>query len=263
MSTDRRLPNAGNRIKSDNLRIGFSSLLAAAVFLLPSFAFAQAPKAIITGPKEAQAGDLIVLDASESTGTSRLWLLAVSPVEKSFLPVDSGLRCVFATGTPGKYTFVLVVAGTNPNGGALAEMTTHSVTVQGTGPPVVPPVVPPIVTPPDPTLPPVTTGVTYLVVIRENQELTADQAATLQGLLVVREGRYSAENGIGFNTETTGMLLREFMKKHPEFVGKEPEIIEYINQGGEMPWALKWNIEYVSIGGFTKVQPEVEEGDEE
>ncbi|MBT9153214.1 MAG: hypothetical protein DDT35_01443 [Firmicutes bacterium] len=63
-------------------------------------------------------------------------MLAVAPVEKTFLPVDQGLRCVFATGTAGKYTFVLVVAGTNVNGRAVAEMATHSVLVSGgTAPP--------------------------------------------------------------------------------------------------------------------------------
>ena len=133
----------------------------------------QPPKAIITGPKEAQSGDLIVLDASESTGTSRLWLLAVAPVEKSFLPVDQGLRCVFATGTPGKYTFVLVVAGTNANGGAVAEMTTHSVVVfGGTSPGPAPDPGPG----PDPTNPPLPTKPTAAVYIYEKDRSNPPRA---------------------------------------------------------------------------------------
>lgn len=103
--------------------------------MFASVAMGQSPRAVITGPKEAQLGDLIVLDASESVGSSRIWLLAVSPAEKAFLPVDDGLRCVFATGASGKYTFVLVVAGVNANGGAVAAMATHSIEVVGGRPP--------------------------------------------------------------------------------------------------------------------------------
>lgn len=99
----------------------------------------QMPRAVITGPKESSTGDMIVLDASASEGLSRIWLLAVSPVPKSFLPVDSGVRCVFATGTAGKYVFVLVVAGANPNGGAAVEMATHEIVVKGMGPDNPPP----------------------------------------------------------------------------------------------------------------------------
>lgn len=102
-------------------------------------AVAQTPKAVITGPKEARCGALVVLDASESTGTGRLWLLAVSPEETSFLPVESALKCIFASPTAGTYRFVLVVSGTNANGGAAADMATHTVILRGVGPPIDPP----------------------------------------------------------------------------------------------------------------------------
>ncbi len=107
--------------------------------LLAAAALAQSPRAVITGPKESRPGSLVVLDATESEGTGRLWLLAVSPEATSFLPVDGGLKCIFASPTPGVYTFVLVVAGTNPNGGPAADMATHSVHLTGPSPPVPPP----------------------------------------------------------------------------------------------------------------------------
>lgn len=125
--------------------------LAFLLVLCASSVLGQQPKAIVTGPKESALGDLVILDASESVGTSRLWLLAVSPVPKSFLPVDSGTRCVFATGTPGRYVFVLVVAGTGPNGNALAEMATHALDVGGPAPGPDPGPTPPPSTNPYPT----------------------------------------------------------------------------------------------------------------
>lgn len=116
--------------------------------LIAAVAAAQSPKAVVTGPKDARCGSLVVLDASESVGTGRLWLLAVSPEETSFLPVESALKCIMASPTPGAYTFVLVVAGTNQNGGPAADMATHTVTLRGPDPP------PPPNDPPDD--PPVT-----------------------------------------------------------------------------------------------------------
>ncbi len=145
------------------------------VLLLAAVAQAQQPKAVITGPRESAAGDLVVLDASESVGTSRLWLLAVAPVPKSFLPVDSGLRCVFATGTPGKYVFVLVVAGTNANGGAAAEMATHELVIGGGTPQPNP------IDPPDP--PPIG-QVSRAVIVEETAERTPEQAAVLTSPLL-------------------------------------------------------------------------------
>ena len=98
----RQPADAGDRSNSDYLRIAFSRLpLLAALFLVSAVALAQPPRAIITGPKEARCGSLIVLDATESVGTGRLWLLAVAPEETSFLPVEAGLKCIFASPTAG------------------------------------------------------------------------------------------------------------------------------------------------------------------
>lgn len=111
------------------------------IFLLLSSlsALAQQPKAVITGPKEARCGALVVLDATESQGLGRLWLLAVSPEETSFLPVESGCKCIFASPTAGRYEFVVVVSGTNANGGPAAEIARHTITLTGGQPPPPPP----------------------------------------------------------------------------------------------------------------------------
>lgn len=108
--------------------------------MLLTAADGQMPRAIVTGPKEARCGALVVLDASASEGVGRLWLLAVAPEETSFLPVEAATKCIFASPTPGRYEFVLIVAGTNVNGGPAAEMARHTVTLSGgTIPPPPPP----------------------------------------------------------------------------------------------------------------------------
>jgi hypothetical protein len=155
--------------------------ILSALFLLLALcgsALAQLPRAIVTGPREARCGSLIVLDASESTGTGRLWLLAVSPEETSFLPVESGIKAIFASPTPGRYTFVLVVSGVNSNGGPAADMATHSVTLSGGTPPQ-----PPGPQPPNPPTPPVNAGRRLIVVLRETE---SSDVATATAILKLR-----------------------------------------------------------------------------
>jgi hypothetical protein len=70
-------------------------------------------------------------------------VLASAPEETSFLPVDGGLKCIFASPTSGEYVFILVVSGTNVNGGPAVDMVKHVVTLLAANPPpvvVVPPV---------------------------------------------------------------------------------------------------------------------------
>jgi hypothetical protein len=99
-------------------------------FLFCTPVLGTAPKAVVTGPKEARPGSLVVLDASESQGLGRLWVLASAPEETSFLPVDGGLKCIFASPTAGEYVFILVVSGTNVNGGPAVDMVKHIVEVR-------------------------------------------------------------------------------------------------------------------------------------
>ena len=141
-------------------------LLAALAICLPLSALAQSPRAVITGPRESRPGALVVLDATASEGLGRLWLLATSPEETSFLPVESGLKCIFASPTPGDYVFVLVVSGTNPNGGPAADMATHTVTLLAPRPPPVPTPDDPT----DPTNPPLPTNPTAAVYVYEKDQ---------------------------------------------------------------------------------------------
>ena len=146
------------------------------IVLACALAAAQTPKAVITGPKEARCGALVVLDASESTGMGRLWLLAASPEETSFLPVEQALKCSMASPTPGAYRFVLIVSGTTAAGGPAADMATHTVVLRGAD---VPPPPPPD-DPTDPTKPPPpakATAVTYIYEKDQHDPPRAVQAA--------------------------------------------------------------------------------------
>lgn len=79
---------------------------------------AAQPKATIVGPSEVQAGDLVVLRSTGSVGQGRKW--AIVPVSAaarmfSFTERDASGNIVdsvaiFASRTPGTYTFILVVA---------------------------------------------------------------------------------------------------------------------------------------------------------
>jgi len=152
--------------------------------ILASSALATEPRAVITGPKESRPGSLVVLDATESTGIGRMWLLAVSPEPTSFLPVENGLKCIFASPVPGEYVFILVVSGTNPNGGPAAAMAQHTVTLLGPRPP-------PIT---DPTKPPPqqATGAVYIFE-KDLHQVPRPVSAALNRLNLERESFVAAE----------------------------------------------------------------------
>jgi hypothetical protein len=128
------------------------AILSFVLLLAPSLsALAGPPVASIKGPKTATAGDLVILDASASDATTFTWVLANS--DKTFLPVDGGKRCVFSSGTPGRFVFVLIV-GKVEEGKSYAAETQWSVVIGGdvpTPPNPFPPT--PNPPPPDPTPP--------------------------------------------------------------------------------------------------------------
>lgn len=183
-------------------------LLAA---LATAAADAQQPRAVITGPREARCGALVVLDATASEGLGRLWVLAAAPEETTFLPVDSSTKCLFASPVAGRYEFVLIVSGTNANGGPAAEIARHSVTLRGSTPP--PP--PPPDEPTDPTQPPETMGAATLIVLRINQDLTADQAATLTKLRTWSDARPNQVSQLEFSPEDTDARVAQYVAKLP------------------------------------------------
>lgn len=94
---------------------------------------AEVFKPVLVGPETASPGDLIVLDATMSVGVSAFkW----TPAGHSggFLEVDNGARIVMAYGKPGRYTFVLAVAG-SVEGQLFLDQLVHTVVVGKPAPP--------------------------------------------------------------------------------------------------------------------------------
>lgn len=103
--------------------------------------FGQELRAVIDAPAKSDPGDLVILDAARSTGAKAFaWALPGST--KTFLPVDGGVRCVFACGSAGRYTFVLAVAA-----GDKVALATHTIEIGGAPSPFPNPPAP---SPPDP-----------------------------------------------------------------------------------------------------------------
>lgn len=119
------------------------------VLLLTTYAEAQAVARIL-GPTGGKPGDLIVLDAGESVAASYAWEVFPAEARRNLLSVDGGKRAVFASGSPGVYTFVLAVAKQDAVATAV-----HTVDLGGPGPgPEPPPPVPPGPAPVPPPVPP-------------------------------------------------------------------------------------------------------------
>jgi hypothetical protein len=107
------------------------------------------PAAVIDGPTTVAPGDLVILSGERSRASDFAWRLCNT--EKSFLAVDGGRRCVFASGSPGKFTFVLAVAA-----GDRVALAQHTVEITAPEPPPNPNPGPPVPAPgpPEPDLPP-------------------------------------------------------------------------------------------------------------
>lgn len=90
------------------------------LLLLASSAFAEV-RAVITGPEQANPGDLVVLSAAESVGDNYIW---IQPQHLQTFTCDSK-QLAFAVGTPGSYTFTLVAADKE----AAIDYTTHTVVI--------------------------------------------------------------------------------------------------------------------------------------
>jgi hypothetical protein len=155
--------------------------------------------------------DSLRFDVSAPGGAAQL----EKELSMSVSPWEWRLRLTLTPAVGGCY---VVVCDWNeaPYGLAL-----HRVDVGGTAP-VKPPVVPPIT--PDPTVPPsATTGVAYLVIIRRNEELTADQAAEL-------------------------LKLRQWSDQQPEKVSQlevtpeagsdDSRLAGYVQKAGPLPWVV-------------------------
>lgn len=142
---------------------------------------ADQPRALISAPATAAPGDLVILDATASNGDVFIWeSLDGIPC----LPVDGGHRCVFASGRPGAYRFLLATAGIV---GAKAVVATARVTVRIEAPAPPPPPTPaptppapiptPTPTPPSPPGPAPVQGKLYATLVFSEPALTPTAAS--------------------------------------------------------------------------------------
>lgn len=145
------------------------------------------PDAKIVGPEKAKPGDLIILDASASKGTGHVWRLIAS--DKTFLPVDGGTKCVFASGDAGVYTFVLAVAD-----GGKCSLAVHAVTVGTPAPPK-----PPDPPGPGPTPDPSPAGPRTVLIVHETADKTPQWAATINSLRTGPPAAYLKSKGHRLN----------------------------------------------------------------
>jgi hypothetical protein len=129
----------------------FKNLLVTAVILACVFttsAFGADAKALIHGPKDAGLGNLVVLDASGSTGRQFKWKLLNSQL--TYFEAEGGRKLIFASGEKGTYHFALVVADVDANDSVSVDIAIHVLVIGGDGPVVVIPDEP-VVIPDDPT----------------------------------------------------------------------------------------------------------------
>jgi len=136
--------------------------------------------AVIVAPEQVNAGDLVILDSSQSVGANRMWVTDKS-IDGRWVSIEDGKRVFFAIGTPGIYTFQLIVADTEAN---IAQVK-HDVRVGNIlppGPPAPPPTPPvPGPTPPTPPVdpaPPVVDRAVFKAVRASTQYINDPPTAT-------------------------------------------------------------------------------------
>jgi hypothetical protein len=140
----------------------YTILLLLLTLVQRSEVHADTPVAKIQGPSEATAGDLIILRSEGSKGKLFHWEMIRG--EKSYLPVPNSQYpspdCVFASATPGTYTFLLIVfSEDDQQKEILATKAIHTIKLTSLGPSPTPnptpnPTPDPIPTP-DPRPPPI------------------------------------------------------------------------------------------------------------
>jgi hypothetical protein len=148
--------------------------LLALLLLLPSLAIAQ-PMAIIDAPSTVNVGDLVIIDGGKSTGDNHLWVVD-ERAQGRFLEIPADRRVVFAIGTPGKYSFQLIIADTS----AGISQAIHYIQVGGVVQP--PPVVDPPVDPPKPPVEPPAPPQTAITEVSRRGVIALNDAATAAAL---------------------------------------------------------------------------------
>ena len=105
---------------------------------------------------------------------------------------------LFRASDPGKYLVKVVVPVLEGKEARLLSVE-HVIEVRGPPTPPTPPTPPPG---PDPPQPPETTGVAYVIVIRRNQDITADQAETLIRLRTWSDAQQQQVAQLEFDPDT-------------------------------------------------------------
>jgi hypothetical protein len=146
-------------------------------------------KAVIDAPGSVSRGDLVILSSARSNGTTFKWLLVNS--KKTFFAADGGRTCLFSSGQPGDYIFVLIVAGADNNNKLEIAMIEHTVTVIGDTPTPTPDPEPT----PNPTPPLVTTGKRAVVILRESSQDTTSFGILATRLRTGEESTYLKSKG--------------------------------------------------------------------
>jgi hypothetical protein len=149
-------------------------LFFAILLLIASPAFAQ-PSAIIDAPSQVNIGDLVIINGEQSVGDNHLWVVD-ERAKGRYYEVPSARTMVFAIGTPGKYSFQLIVADTS----AGISQAVHYIQVGGVVQP--PPVVDPPVDPPKPPVQPPAPPATAITEVSRRGVIALNDAATAAAL---------------------------------------------------------------------------------
>lgn len=213
--------------------------LACILLLIPCTLQAQV-KAVVDGPKEANPGDLVVLDATDSVGTVYAWTLLQNRV---CLPVDGGKRCVFASGTPGVYVFVLSVAGQDSAGKVAIDVAKHSVQIgDNPGPGPTPDPNPPDPGP-DPTPEPDLTGTAK--VVYDAAMLIDSSQRTAEAKAFARVFRAVASKAAGLTSMTPQEMFAETVKEISQKIGRQT-MVKWDS------WETAWAAEMRKSAGSTR-----------
>lgn len=139
--------------------------------------------AVINAPEQVNTGDLVILDSSQSVGVNRMWVTDKA-IDGRWVSIEDGKRVFFAIGTPGVYTFQLIVADMEAN---IAQIK-HDVRV-GNAIPVPPTPGPPPVDPPVDPAPPIVDRAVFKAVRASTQYLNdpATAAAIREAILSLPE----------------------------------------------------------------------------
>lgn len=167
------------RIQSTFYRISALALVSACCQIPLTGTTGAEPVVQITGPTEAEPGNLIILRTEGTVGTGHVWKVIPEEAQDKFLPVTDNKgqqAAVFASSKPGRYTFVLAVAEAGE-----AAIGSHTLLLGKPDPDPNPNPPDPGPDPPDPEPDPGPTGLRVLILEETNDrdDLTESQLQIL------------------------------------------------------------------------------------